>query len=159
MTSFKRKISTVALAASIALISGTAAAERGVTDTSIKIGNIGPFSGKAAMFNPLNYGSVAYMRYINDMGGIADGVNFTATRALWKHRSTSGIEARFLQIILAGGVSSNSCAFVDGSSNRPQGALAAGEALGPDGGRGRGRVVRGSRGPRMFSAPGAAMLI
>ena len=45
MTSFKRKISTVALAASIALISGTAAAERGVTDTSIKIGNIGPFSG------------------------------------------------------------------------------------------------------------------
>ena len=70
MTSFKRKISTVALAASIALISGTAAAERGVTDTSIKIGNIGPFSGKAAMFNPLNYGSVAYMRYINDMGGV-----------------------------------------------------------------------------------------
>ena len=70
MTSFKRKISTVALAASIALISGTAAAERGVTDTSIKIANIGPFSGKAAMFNPLNYGSVAYMRYINDMGGV-----------------------------------------------------------------------------------------
>jgi branched-chain amino acid transport system substrate-binding protein len=46
------------------------AQERGVTDTSIKIGNIGPFTGKAAMFNPLNYGSVAYMRYINDMGGV-----------------------------------------------------------------------------------------
>ena len=67
MSTFRRKISTVALAASVALISGTAAAERGVTDTSIKIGNIGPFSGKAAMFNPLNYGSVAYMRYVNDL--------------------------------------------------------------------------------------------
>jgi branched-chain amino acid transport system substrate-binding protein len=70
MSTFRGKITTIALAASIALISGTAAAERGVTDTSIKIGNIGPFSGKAAMFNPLNYGSVAYMRYINDMGGV-----------------------------------------------------------------------------------------
>ena len=46
------------------------AAERGVTDNSIKIANIGPFTGKAAVFNPLNYGSIAYMRYINDMGGV-----------------------------------------------------------------------------------------
>lgn len=59
------------MAAVLASVSGNAiAAERGVTDTSIKIGNIGPFSGKAAVFNPLNYGSVAYMRYINDMGGV-----------------------------------------------------------------------------------------
>lgn len=47
-----------------------AAAERGVTDTTIRIGNIGPFTGKAAIFNPLNYGSAAYMRYVNDLGGV-----------------------------------------------------------------------------------------
>ena len=47
-----------------------AAEERGVTDTTIKIGNIGPFTGKAAIFNPLNYGSAAYMRYVNDLGGV-----------------------------------------------------------------------------------------
>ena len=52
------------------LSSFVVAAEQGVTDTSIKIGNIGPFTGKAAAFNPLNYGSIAYMRYINDMGGV-----------------------------------------------------------------------------------------
>ena len=59
------------LAAAIAVVSGPVIAqERGVSDTAIKIGNIGPFTGKAAMFNPLNYGSVAYMRYVNDMGGV-----------------------------------------------------------------------------------------
>lgn len=66
------KLTQMALIAVIvATVSGFAiAGERGVTDTSIKIGNIGPFTGNAAMFNPLNYGSVAYMRYINDMGGV-----------------------------------------------------------------------------------------
>ncbi len=59
------------IAVVVATVSGFAiAAERGVTDTSIKIVNIGPFTGKCAIFNPLNYGSMAYMRYINDMGGV-----------------------------------------------------------------------------------------
>ena len=63
------KTATVVLSFAAAL--GTAGAEeRGVTDTTIKIGNIGPFTGKAAIFNPLNYGSAAYMRYVNDQGGV-----------------------------------------------------------------------------------------
>ena len=71
MNALQKYLKTAAIAIAIASVSGfAAAAERGITDTSIKIGNIGPFSGKAAMFNPLNYGSVAYMRYVNDMGGV-----------------------------------------------------------------------------------------
>ena len=68
----KRKIlHTAAVAFAFAAGWGVAAAEeRGVTDTTIKIGNIGPFTGKAAIFNPLNYGSAAYMRYVNDLGGV-----------------------------------------------------------------------------------------
>lgn len=60
-------------AAALAFAAGWGAAsaeERGVTDTAIRIGNIGPFTGKAAIFNPLNYGSAAYMRYVNDLGGV-----------------------------------------------------------------------------------------
>lgn len=62
-----------ALASAFAFAAGSGAAsaeERGVTDTTIRIGNIGPFTGKAAIFNPLNYGSAAYMRYVNDLGGV-----------------------------------------------------------------------------------------
>ena len=68
----KRKtLQTAAVAFAFAAASGVAGAEeRGVTDTTIKIGNIGPFTGKAAIFNPLNYGSAAYMRYVNDQGGV-----------------------------------------------------------------------------------------
>ena len=68
----KRKtLHTTAVAFAFAAGWGVAAAEeRGVTDTTIKIGNIGPFTGKAAIFNPLNYGSAAYMRYVNDLGGV-----------------------------------------------------------------------------------------
>ena len=43
---------------------------QGITDTTIKIGNLGPFTGEAAVFNPLNYGPEAYLRYINDKGGV-----------------------------------------------------------------------------------------
>ncbi len=69
---YKRTQMTL-IAVVVAAVSGLAIADsdtRGVTDTSIKIGNIGPFTGKAALFNPLNYGTIAYMRYINDMGGV-----------------------------------------------------------------------------------------
>lgn len=70
----KRKALHAVTAAAFAFAaagSGAASAEeRGVTDTAIRIGNIGPFTGKAAIFNPLNYGSAAYMRYVNDLGGV-----------------------------------------------------------------------------------------
>ena len=43
---------------------------QGITDTTIKIGNLGPFSGESTVFNPLNYGPEAYLRYINAQGGV-----------------------------------------------------------------------------------------
>lgn len=71
MSTFPTRLRSALIAFLVAALPGAAGAEeRGVTDTSIKIGNIGPFTGKAALFNPLNYGSIAYMRYINDMGGL-----------------------------------------------------------------------------------------
>ncbi len=71
MTKLAERLRNSMVAVVVAAVSGLALAdERGVTDTSIKIGNIGPFTGKFAIFNPLNYGSIAYMRYVNDMGGV-----------------------------------------------------------------------------------------
>ena len=67
----RNTLQTATVVAAFAAGLGIASAEeRGVTDTTIKIGNIGPFTGKAAIFNPLNYGSAAYMRYVNDQGGV-----------------------------------------------------------------------------------------
>src|ERR1700759_3875874 len=43
---------------------------QGITDTTIKIGNLGPFSGPQSTFTPLNYGPEAYLRYINEQGGV-----------------------------------------------------------------------------------------
>jgi branched-chain amino acid transport system substrate-binding protein len=43
---------------------------QGITDTTIKIGNLGPFSGEATVFDPLNYGPEAYLRYVNAQGGV-----------------------------------------------------------------------------------------
>jgi branched-chain amino acid transport system substrate-binding protein len=68
------KQSVCALAA-IALLAATAAAARadntqGITATTITIGNLGPFSGEASVFDPLNYGPLAYLNYVNAHGGI-----------------------------------------------------------------------------------------
>src|SRR5215471_13875829 len=43
---------------------------QGISDTTIRIGNLGPFSGPQSTFTPLNYGPEAYFRYINDQGGV-----------------------------------------------------------------------------------------
>src|SRR5215468_4406509 len=43
---------------------------QGIADTAIKIGSLGPFTGEATVFNPLNYGPEAYLRYINAQGGV-----------------------------------------------------------------------------------------
>src|SRR5689334_10850744 len=42
----------------------------GVTDTEIKIGNTGPYSGPAANASPIPLTMAAYFRLINDQGGI-----------------------------------------------------------------------------------------
>jgi len=56
----------------MALLTLPAAADstQGITATTITIGSIGPFSGSASGFTPLNYGAAAYLRYINDQGGV-----------------------------------------------------------------------------------------
>ena len=43
---------------------------QGITDTTITIGNLGPFTGPSSVFTPLNYGPEAYFRYINEQGGV-----------------------------------------------------------------------------------------
>jgi branched-chain amino acid transport system substrate-binding protein len=58
--------------AAVAVASADALADstQGITDTTIKIGNLGPFSGDSSVFAPLNWGPDAYLRYINDKGGV-----------------------------------------------------------------------------------------
>jgi branched-chain amino acid transport system substrate-binding protein len=70
-----RMTRAVSTAAAIVLLAATAPPARadntqGITATTIKIGNLGPFSGESAVFNPLNYGPEAYLRYVNDHGGV-----------------------------------------------------------------------------------------
>ncbi|MFI4987542.1 MAG: ABC transporter substrate-binding protein, partial [Alphaproteobacteria bacterium] len=71
-TCIKSSLLLLAVAAGVALLAAPARADntQGITDTTIKIGNLGPFTGEAAIFNPLNYGPDAYLRYINAQGGI-----------------------------------------------------------------------------------------
>ena len=42
----------------------------GVTDTEIKIGQTMPYTGPAARFSAPGVAEVAYMKMINDQGGI-----------------------------------------------------------------------------------------
>jgi branched-chain amino acid transport system substrate-binding protein len=56
----------VALAAAPAMADNT----QGITDKTIKIGSLGPFTGDASVFSPLNYGPEAYLRYVNAEGGV-----------------------------------------------------------------------------------------
>jgi branched-chain amino acid transport system substrate-binding protein len=60
----------IAVAAMLIATSVHADNTQGITDTTIKIGNLGPFTGESTVFNPLNYGPEAYLRYINAQGGI-----------------------------------------------------------------------------------------
>lgn len=61
--------------AALVVLGMTATAARagntqGITDKTITIGNLGPFSGSASLFDPLNYGPYAYLRYVNAHGGV-----------------------------------------------------------------------------------------
>jgi branched-chain amino acid transport system substrate-binding protein len=78
----------------VAFLTLPAAADstQGITATTITIGNLGPFSGSASVFTPLNYGPVAYLRYINDQGGV-DGRKFTTVFADDSCNEAKGIAA------------------------------------------------------------------
>ena len=65
--------SALALAAPFLSI-GPARAEKqygpGVTDTEIKIGNTGPYSGPASSYGTIGKAEAAYFRMLNDQGGV-----------------------------------------------------------------------------------------
>ena len=64
------KHAVLAVLAMVLALPASADNTQGITDTTIKIGNLGPFSGPQSTFTPLNYGAEAYLRYINDQGGV-----------------------------------------------------------------------------------------
>jgi len=68
---FRIALSFIA-ASLVALAAGAARADnnQGITAKTIKIGSLGPFTGDGTVFNPLNYGPDAYLRYINAQGGV-----------------------------------------------------------------------------------------
>ena len=65
---------------------------QGITATTITIGNLGPFSGPASVFTPLNYGPDAYLRYINAQGGV-NGRKFVTVFADSSCNEAKGIAA------------------------------------------------------------------
>ena len=42
----------------------------GLTDTTIKVGVMGPFTGNASSYSKAQIGLMAYFKHINDQGGI-----------------------------------------------------------------------------------------
>lgn len=58
--------------AAIGLMAGAAIADdtTGLTDTTIKVGVMGPFSGNASSYSKAQIGEMAYYKMINDQGGV-----------------------------------------------------------------------------------------
>ncbi|MGA8051027.1 MAG: ABC transporter substrate-binding protein [Burkholderiales bacterium] len=69
-----RKLLVAAAVATFALGAGTAVGAGkygpGVTDTEIKIGHIGPYSGPASAYGTIGKAIAAYFKMVNDNGGI-----------------------------------------------------------------------------------------
>lgn len=68
--SIARTLAAAALAALLPLAANAADDTQGISKDTITIGELGPASGSASVFMPLNYGAIAYLRYINDQGGV-----------------------------------------------------------------------------------------
>jgi branched-chain amino acid transport system substrate-binding protein len=66
------KLSSYSFNLGIALLAlaGVASAQDGVTNTSIKIGVMGPFSGNASSYSKAQIGLDAYYKWVNDQGGV-----------------------------------------------------------------------------------------
>ena len=54
----------------LAPLTAHAQSTQGISETTIKIGNLGPFTGDSSIFTPLNYGPEAYLRAVNAQGGV-----------------------------------------------------------------------------------------
>ena len=70
----QKRLLVAAAAAALALGAGTALAAKhygpGVTDTSIKIGGIHPYSGPASAYGTIGKAAQAYFKMVNDNGGV-----------------------------------------------------------------------------------------
>ena len=62
--------SGLAALATVLLASPASADTTGITDTTIKIGILGPFTGNASSYSKAQIGLDAYYKWINDQGGI-----------------------------------------------------------------------------------------
>jgi branched-chain amino acid transport system substrate-binding protein len=91
---FTRGSFAAGVAILMAALTGPANADntQGITATTIKIGNLGAFSGSASVFSALNWGAVAYLRYINAQDGI-EGRKFEVVTADDACNEATGIAA------------------------------------------------------------------
>ncbi|QDZ00348.1 ABC transporter substrate-binding protein [Nitratireductor mangrovi] len=70
-TSTSRRIGGLGAAVGFSIVAFAAAAQDpGVTDTTVKIGNIQPYSGPASAYSQIAKTSVAYVNMINETGGV-----------------------------------------------------------------------------------------
>jgi len=67
----KTCMSTMAALGMLAMVGAANADETtGLTDTTIKVGVMGPFTGNASSYSKTQIGLMAYFKHINDLGGI-----------------------------------------------------------------------------------------
>ena len=66
------KLSAAFVALGVLSMVGTTSADEttGLTDTTIKVGVIGPFTGNASSYSKTQIGLMAYFKHTNDQGGI-----------------------------------------------------------------------------------------
>ena len=67
----KKCMSTMAALGMLAMVGAASADETtGLTDTAIKVGVMGPFTGNASSYSKAQIGLMAYFKHINDKGGV-----------------------------------------------------------------------------------------
>jgi len=60
----------VAIGLGLCIASASAQQVEGVTSDTVKVGVIGPFSGPAAEYSKVQVGAIAYLKHVNDRGGV-----------------------------------------------------------------------------------------
>jgi branched-chain amino acid transport system substrate-binding protein len=69
--SIKKWMSAMVAFSALSMVGAANAGETtGLTDTTIKVGVMGPFTGNASSYSKTQIGLMAYFKYINDQGGI-----------------------------------------------------------------------------------------
>ena len=67
----KKYLSAMATLGVLSMVGAASADETtGLTDTTIKVGVMGPFTGNASSYSKTQIGLMAYFKHINDQGGI-----------------------------------------------------------------------------------------